>query len=453
MDISCVEDEICIGNEPLAKKGEFSSFYTEHTNAEIESHFGISESTLSCVKSLCGLTKNPALIRKKRTQSDLEEFIRKAPFTAEEFIQYNLEHSRVDTIEHFSISYGMFVKLKKHFGIKKSKKDIALSFHNSLIKHYGTLDNYKKSMIETRNQSNMKKYGVDEWFKSDECKKTKSQQIAKGKKTNLKKYGAENVFQNEDIKEKSKETKLKKYGDEAYTNQNKASHTMQDRYGTAYYTGTAACYEARDAYMKGHKDEIYAKVRDTNEKRYGTDNYVHTKAYQDYMELLRQNPEYEEKRLNTLRKHHTFNTSKPEKDFLAALSEFFAEDDIKYQYQDSRYPFACDFYIKSLDLFIELNCHWTHGGHPFDSRNGSDIDKLNKWKQKQQETNSKFYKNAIYVWTDLDIRKRSIASSNHLNYIMLYNKKEIQNLINICKNKDMNELLKNEYHREDKINA
>ena len=29
-----------------------------------------------------------------------------------------------------------------------------------------------------------------------------------------------------------------------------------------------------------------------------------------------------------------------------------------------RYPFACDFYISSLDLFIECNYHWTHGGKP-----------------------------------------------------------------------------------------
>ena len=37
-----------------------------------------------------------------------------------------------------------------------------------------------------------------------------------------------------------------------------------------------------------------------------------------------------------------------------------------------RYPFACDFYISSLDLFIECNYHWTHGGKPYE---GTEDDK------------------------------------------------------------------------------
>lgn len=443
MNISCVGDILYLENRPLMKKGEFSSFFLKHTNAEIESHFGISKSVLSCVKSFCGLTKNPYSIRKEKTQSDLEEFIKKAPFTGKEFIGYNLEHSRADTIRHFSISYGLFVKLQKYYGIKKSRENIAASYHNSLLSHYGTFDNYKESMLKTREHSNMKKYGVEEWFKSSECMETKKQQLAKGKRTNLKRYGVENVFQNEGIKEKCRKTKLIKYGSEDYTNPEKASHTMLDKYGVPYYTGTRDCREAKGEYLKLHKDEIYAKVRNTNEKRYATDNYVHTKAYRDHMKMLRQDPKYEEKRLNTLKKHHTFNTSKPEKDFLISLLNLFPAEDIAYQYKDSRYPFACDFYIKSLDLFIELNCHWTHGGHPFDSGNNSDMTKLNEWRKRQQETNSKFYSNAIHVWTDLDVRKREDASRNHLNYIMLYNKKEIQAFLNSYKSKGGISLLKN----------
>ena len=46
--------------------------------------------------------------------------------------------------------------------------------------------------------------------------------------------------------------------------------------------------------------------------------------------------------------------------------------DVITQYKDDRYPFACDFYIPSLDLFIECNYHWTHGGKPYE---GTEDDK------------------------------------------------------------------------------
>ena len=92
-------------------------------------------------------------------------------------------------------------------------------------------------------------------------------------------------------------------------------------------------------------------------------------------------------------------------------------DDILPQYLDiDRYPFACDFYIKSLDLFIEINGMWTHGGHPFDENNDEDMKKLTIWRTK----NTKFYNQAIYVWTDLDVRKRECAKKNNLNFEVIY---------------------------------
>lgn len=87
-----------------------------------------------------------------------------------------------------------------------------------------------------------------------------------------------------------------------------------------------------------------------------------------------------------------------------------------YQYKDSRYPYSCDFYIKSKDLFIELNLHWTHGGHPFDKNNPEDLVKLNAWKEKE----NKYYNNAIHTWTELDVNKKMCAEEHKLNYITIY---------------------------------
>ena len=45
---------------------------------------------------------------------------------------------------------------------------------------------------------------------------------------------------------------------------------------------------------------------------------------------------------------------------------------------------------------------------------------LNKWKEKAKT--SKFYSNAIVVWTKLDVQKRTIALKNNLKYYVIYNK-------------------------------
>ena len=90
--------------------------------------------------------------------------------------------------------------------------------------------------------------------------------------------------------------------------------------------------------------------------------------------------------------------------------------DVITQYKDARYPFACDFYIPSLDLFIECNYHWTHGGKPYE---GTENDKkiVEKWKTK----NTKFYNNAIQTWTVRDVNKRNTVKENKLNYIEFWN--------------------------------
>lgn len=120
-------------------------------------------------------------------------------------------------------------------------------------------------------------------------------------------------------------------------------------------------------------------------------------------------------------KNNSFNTSSPENAFKLYLEEKYGKNDIIPQYSDDRYPFACDFYIRSLDLFVELNITWTHGGKRFE-KSEEDILLLNHWKEKAKT--SKYYKNAIYTWTDLDVRKYNKAIENNLNYLVFYNLQE-----------------------------
>ena len=118
----------------------------------------------------------------------------------------------------------------------------------------------------------------------------------------------------------------------------------------------------------------------------------------------------------TKRANNSFNTSKQEQQVKQLLEQTFTE--VKYQHHSELYPFNCDFYVPSLDLYIELNFHWTHGGRLFDETDESCLEQLSQWQEKAKT--SKFYQNAIYTWTKRDARKTKIAKTNKLNYLVFY---------------------------------
>lgn len=120
------------------------------------------------------------------------------------------------------------------------------------------------------------------------------------------------------------------------------------------------------------------------------------------------------------RQNGTWSTSKPEEDMYIILCNRFGADDIVRQYKESRYPFHCDFYVKSLDLFIELNATWLHGGHWFDSTDKHDLQVLHEWQQ-YAESGKEFYGVAVDVWTVRDLKKRNVAITNNLNYVAFWN--------------------------------
>ena len=124
----------------------------------------------------------------------------------------------------------------------------------------------------------------------------------------------------------------------------------------------------------------------------------------------------------TKRQNRSFNKSKPEEDAFQKLTIAFGNSNVIRQYKCDRYPFNCDFYIKSLDIFIECNYFWQHGKHPFNPNCKDDLDIVKKWKFKSNEHNA--YERAIYVWTQLDVKKQQIANDNKLFYKAFYSTKE-----------------------------
>ena len=143
--------------------------------------------------------------------------------------------------------------------------------------------------------------------------------------------------------------------------------------------------------------------------KYGVDSYPKT-------------IDFKQKKIDTQRKNGTFNTSKEENNIYILIKEKYP-DTIR-QYKSDKYPFVCDFYIPSLDLYIEYNGSWTHGNKPFEGTKEDNI-KLEYWKSK----NTKYYNNAIKTWTIRDVNKRKIAKENNLNYIELWTLEEAKKWI------------------------
>lgn len=157
-------------------------------------------------------------------------------------------------------------------------------------------------------------------------------------------------------------------------------------------------------------EEGKAKAVASSRKRFGADSFMASD------ERVRREPEMQKKRDKTREKNGTYITSQPEIDLGARLVERFGESDVKTQYKDSRYPWKCDFYICSRDLFIELNACQYHNGHWHDANDARDREVLDEFKN----SSSKQDKTTVRVWSEFDVKKRERARAEKLNYVTFW---------------------------------
>lgn len=97
------------------------------------------------------------------------------------------------------------------------------------------------------------------------------------KKTCIEKFGVDNPFKNEEIQEKSKDTKFKRYGDEHYTNPSKRYTTMIELYGAPTTLQSEALLskviETKKELYGEHFEGIVNKIKSTKKERYGDETY------------------------------------------------------------------------------------------------------------------------------------------------------------------------------------
>lgn len=225
------------------------------------------------------------------------------------------------------------------------------------------------------------KVGCNEDFKAAD-KKNRSYHMKHGFSA---KFGTENPFCMKDFQDKAVQTRIEKYGG-AYT----LSHGSLLREG------------AVQKFSEHMQDDDFATELNEKKKRsYGVSHCMRDSEYQKQMELL----------------SSMCDISNPENVLYDMLVSVFGKDDIVLQYKDERYLFFCDFYVKSRDLFIELNAMWMHNTHWY-TDDSTDKTIASDWLASSDA--KPFYLNAYETWTNSDVAKRASARHAKLNYVVFW---------------------------------
>lgn len=250
---------------------------------------------------------------------------------------------------------------------------------------------------------------------SQECMRKLRQK--RNEENNLQKYGVKNQFQRKEIieiasgketREKVRQTFQKKYGVDNASQveefKKKRENTIKEKYGVTNGRQIPGMTE---------------KIEKIFQEKYG----VSSPFQLPYCREKRKSKESLDKEYETKKRNGTLNSSNAEDYLFEKLKDVF--DDAKHGYRSKEYPFNCDFYIPSKDLYIEYQGFWTHGDHPFNPENNEDIEILNNFKIKSEQ--SKFYKIAVDVWSVKDPTKRKYVQENNLNWIEFFNEKDFLN--------------------------
>lgn len=224
-------------------------------------------------------------------------------------------------------------------------------------------------------------------------------------------------FLNKEIREKAKQTILSKYG-------------VCNVFLIENIHKKAFTKEAKEKRIKHYKENMLKKAGvEWNSQLLEVKKHISEKV----------NTEEAKIKANITKKENgTYGKSKDEEKIAQLLHNKFGK--IERQYSSEAYPFPCDFYIPSLDIYIEYQGFWTHGREPYNKNNQKHIEKLELWKNREKTKNTtkgigrkNSYTNAIHVWTVSDPLKRKIAKENNLNWKEFWSVNEVEEWLKTIK--------------------
>lgn len=325
--------------------------------------------------------------------------------------------------EHANMLDGITVKkiLKDIYSDVDKKQEINNKIRETCLLKYG--DEHYSNRIKAK-ETCLQRYGVTSPLKSEIFKQ-------KSKETCLKKYGVEYTGQIPEKIEKTHKACLEKYGVDSVFKVQKFRNQSLDTCIKKYASDED---DINSIVNIGQLKYVKDKIKNTCLEKYGVENPMQTQYYKNLISSILSSNEIQEKIYNTKLLNNSFNVSYQEDVCFDLLKEKYS--DCIRQYKSELYPFNCDFYIPSLDLYIEYNRSHYHHYHPFDINDDNDINELNRLKEKAENSNAhkngkkSQYDNIIYTWTILDAKKRNIAQQNNLNYIEFWNINEVKEWIN-----------------------
>ena len=325
--------------------------------------------------------------------------------------------------EHANMLDGITVKkvLKDIYSDVNKKQEINNKIRGTCLLKYG--DEHYSNRIKAK-ETCLQRYGVTSPLKSEIFKQ-------KSKETCLQRYGVEYTGQIPEKIEKTHKACLEKYGVDSVFKVQKFRNQSLDTCIKKYASNED---DINSIVNIGQLKYIKDKIKNTCLEKYGVENPMQAQYYKNLISSILSSNEIQEKIYNTKLLNNSFNISYQEDVCFELLKQKYS--DCIRQYKSELYPFNCDFYIPSLDLYIEYNGSHYHHYHPFDINDDNDINELNRLKEKANNSNAhkngkkSQYDNIIYTWTILDVKKRNIAQQNNLNYIEFWNINEVKEWIN-----------------------
>ena len=289
-----------------------------------------------------------------------------------------------------------------------------LKIRKTMVEHWGCEYSLQSPVLAEKFRAGMQRnHGVDYTMQSKALK-------LKAEETCFKHYNVRNSGSSPIVIARRYETMTLKYGApfalQVPRFKDKQRATMTLKYGAPFSLQSpilkpiidATVFRKYGVAVSTQHPDVKAKVRETNKRRYG-------------VEYLMQSEAFRRKAMATKRAAGTFNSSAGEDELYGLLVAKFGESDVIRQYYSDLYPYDCDFYIKSRDMYIELNAFKGHNRHWFGSFELDDVEAAG-WKSMVKRPDD-FYNTTLNVWVSSDVEKRKTARENNLNYVVFWDYK------------------------------
>lgn len=253
--------------------------------------------------------------------------------------------------------------------------------NKDLLYHYYIEEN--NSIEKTSELMNLKYRTVQRAIKEYNFNKDRNI-IQKQRENSLKdKYGVENVYQLDKSKEKSKETKLNRYGSETYNNSKQQKQTMIDKYGVSCGYRLPEVQEKIVEKYGGigvGSKEISNKQRKSMIEKYGVPYYYLTKEAQE---------------------KNTFTISKINKE----IAKILADNNIQTEFEFTLDKYSYDIHILNTNILLEINPTYTHNstiGAKFSKFSKAPLAKNYHIEKTKLALDNQYRCMHIWDWDDID---------------------------------------------------